>query len=193
LGDLGTVVLPTVRVALLGTLASGFVGACADRYSLGQNRDDASADAPVDSSSDRVDPDRGVPEGGTEVPCFVGGCSGQLCTPMESAGSTCEWRDEYACYRDATCEWQPGGGCDWTPTPALEACLVNGGPTNPPECYVVGCSSEICSADPGLPSTCDVQPEFECYRDATCELQGDGQCAWTDTPDLRMCLERFGM
>lgn len=61
------------------------------------------------------------PDGG--LPCFIGGCSGQLCAD-QPLGSTCEWRTEYACYRTATCERQAGGPCGWTRTPALLACLA---------------------------------------------------------------------
>jgi hypothetical protein len=59
------------------------------------------------------------------VACRVGGCSGQLCVgPGEPDITTCEWRDEYACYRTATCEVQAASGrCGWTPTPELLACL----------------------------------------------------------------------
>jgi hypothetical protein len=55
--------------------------------------------------------------------CFVGGCSGQVCSDQEGVISTCEWREEYACYQTATCERQPDGLCGWTPTPELNACL----------------------------------------------------------------------
>ncbi|MBI3072324.1 MAG: hypothetical protein HYY84_09420 [Deltaproteobacteria bacterium] len=57
------------------------------------------------------------------APCFKGGCSGQLCTDQAGAISTCEWRDEYACYRTATCERQTSGACGWTSTPELRTCL----------------------------------------------------------------------
>jgi hypothetical protein len=57
--------------------------------------------------------------------CFVGGCSSQLCTDEPGAISTCEWRDEYACYHTATCERQADGQCGWTDTPELQACLGN--------------------------------------------------------------------
>ncbi|MBL9018527.1 MAG: hypothetical protein JNL83_30350 [Myxococcales bacterium] len=58
--------------------------------------------------------------------CFVGGCSGQICSDREGVASTCEWRPEYACYQDAdaTCERQPSGECGWTPTAELNACLA---------------------------------------------------------------------
>jgi hypothetical protein len=55
--------------------------------------------------------------------CFVGGCSGQICSDQEGVISTCEWREEYACYQSATCEVQPSGDCGWTPTAELTACL----------------------------------------------------------------------
>jgi hypothetical protein len=54
--------------------------------------------------------------------CFVDGCSGQLCSNAAS-GSTCEWREEYACYRKAACERQSDGKCGWTPTQELSQCI----------------------------------------------------------------------
>jgi hypothetical protein len=57
--------------------------------------------------------------------CYVGGCSGQICSDQEGVISTCEWKDEYACYASATCERQPDGQCGWTATPELTACLGN--------------------------------------------------------------------
>lgn len=71
----------------------------------------------------------GTGTGGTSggVGCFVGGCSGQLCTDQPDAASTCEWRDEYACYQSATCERQGDGQCGWTKTAELEKCLGGGG------------------------------------------------------------------
>jgi hypothetical protein len=55
--------------------------------------------------------------------CFVGGCSGQICSEQEGVISTCEFRPEYACYQTATCERQPDGACGWTPTEALNQCI----------------------------------------------------------------------
>ncbi len=58
------------------------------------------------------------------VTCKVGGCSGQLCVgPDDPDISTCEWRDEYACYRSATCEPQADGRCGWTSTDELKRCI----------------------------------------------------------------------
>ncbi len=80
--------------------------------------------APIEPPLDSVPPSTPPPS----VPpisdgCLKGGCSGQLCTDSPDMVSTCEWREEYACYKDALCERQPSGKCGWTPTPALTQCL----------------------------------------------------------------------
>lgn len=54
--------------------------------------------------------------------CVISGCSSQLCGEEEMA-STCEYREEYACYKTAKCERQASGTCGWTETAALRACL----------------------------------------------------------------------
>jgi hypothetical protein len=66
-------------------------------------------------------------DGGTNGGCYRGGCSGELCTDDPNAVSTCIWRDEFACYRSATCARQADGQCGWTQTPELRACLAGGG------------------------------------------------------------------
>ncbi|RJQ35451.1 hypothetical protein C4568_00875 [Candidatus Parcubacteria bacterium] len=60
--------------------------------------------------------------------CAVAGCSMQLCVSAEEAAnmvSTCEFRAEYECYREAVCEPQQDGKCGWTQTAELTACLEN--------------------------------------------------------------------
>lgn len=63
----------------------------------------------------------------TPVPnnCVKGGCSGQLCIDPESERgiSTCEWREEYACYQTANCERQSDGKCGFTMDARLTSCL----------------------------------------------------------------------
>ena len=59
--------------------------------------------------------------------CAVAGCSGQLCVPAIEAGNimtTCEFRAEYACYKEASCEPQSNGECGWTQTAELQQCLA---------------------------------------------------------------------
>jgi hypothetical protein len=58
-------------------------------------------------------------------PCYIGGCSGQICSDNPNAVSTCEWRESYVCYRTAKCERQASGQCGWTDTSDLRACLAN--------------------------------------------------------------------
>ncbi|MBP7832685.1 MAG: hypothetical protein KA035_02840 [Candidatus Levybacteria bacterium] len=60
--------------------------------------------------------------------CVISGCSRQFCvSKSESEGfvSTCEYKEEYACYKTATCEVQANGTCGWTQTAELTACLKN--------------------------------------------------------------------
>lgn len=61
-----------------------------------------------------------------QKPCFVGGCSSQLCTDAPDAVSTCEYRSEYGCYKaHSTCGRQADGSCGWAQTPELKACLAS--------------------------------------------------------------------
>lgn len=62
------------------------------------------------------------------------------------------------------------------------------GPQAARGCFVSGCSSQLCTDDPNIASTCEYREEYACYRTATCERQADGQCGWTETEELRMCL-----
>jgi hypothetical protein len=55
--------------------------------------------------------------------CYIGGCSSQICSDQPDMASTCEYREEYGCYKTATCERQVGGECGWTATMALNTCL----------------------------------------------------------------------
>lgn len=58
--------------------------------------------------------------------CKVGGCSSQLCIPESADGLTsCEYKDEYACYTNATCERQSDGECGWTMDAELAQCISN--------------------------------------------------------------------
>jgi hypothetical protein len=66
----------------------------------------------------------------------------------------------------------------------------NPGPSqNPKPCFKTGCSGQVC-ADEEVITTCEFKPEYECYKRAKCERQANGQCGFTDTPELRRCLRR---
>lgn len=55
-------------------------------------------------------------------------------------------------------------------------------------CYKGGCSGEICSSNPNQVSPCIYKPEFECLNNAVCEPQSNGQCGFTITIELILCL-----
>lgn len=61
----------------------------------------------------------------TSAGCFVGGCSGQICSDSPGAISDCMYREEYACYKTAKCERQSNGQCGWAQTTELKMCLAN--------------------------------------------------------------------
>ena len=65
-------------------------------------------------------PTEPAPSGG----CYVGGCSMHICSDRPDIVSTCEYREQYACYKTATCERQASGECGWTETAELKACLA---------------------------------------------------------------------
>lgn len=57
-------------------------------------------------------------------------------------------------------------------------------------CIVTGCSNQVC-ADQEVTTTCDFNPAYVCYSKAVCERQSNSQCGWTETIDLKTCLEEF--
>jgi eight-cysteine-cluster-containing protein len=62
--------------------------------------------------------------------CYVGGCSGQVCSDKKDVITTCEWMPYYACYKLTTCgNHGVMGSCAWKKTPQFIACMIeNGGP-----------------------------------------------------------------
>lgn len=56
-------------------------------------------------------------------------------------------------------------------------------------CMKTGCSSQICS-DTEVVTTCEWRSEYECYQKAICERQRNGECGFTQTPELAACLRR---
>jgi len=53
--------------------------------------------------------------------CVVTGCSGQICSDEEVV-TTCEFKEEYACFKEAICEKQDSGECGWTETEEYNQC-----------------------------------------------------------------------
>ncbi|HMI93255.1 MAG TPA: tail fiber domain-containing protein [Polyangiales bacterium] len=80
--------------------------------------------------------------------CLISGCSNTVCADAIAGPqiTTCEWRDEYACYTNATCARQSDGECGWTQTPELQACL--GGGASVDLQWFTSCGTPVCSSDP---------------------------------------------
>ena len=57
--------------------------------------------------------------------CASAGCSGQVCTTAEEAPgitTTCEYKEEYSCFKQTTCGCVEGV-CAWGETEAYLSCL----------------------------------------------------------------------
>lgn len=61
-------------------------------------------------------------------------------------------------------------------------------PVTTAKCVVSGCSGEICSDRVDMSFVCLWKPEYQCYKTAKCERQGNGWCGWTQTNELTQCL-----
>ena len=66
-------------------------------------------------------------------------------------------------------------------------------PTSKNGCIIWGCNGELCiDKDSERADTiCRWLPQHECFRTATCERQANGRCAWSQTPELKDCLNKF--
>lgn len=74
-------------------------------------------------------PDNVTPSISYSKKCVKAGCSSQLCVDEKDGDimSTCEWKEEYACYGKpyAKCEVQDNGKCGWTESEELISCVKN--------------------------------------------------------------------
>ena len=60
-------------------------------------------------------------------------------------------------------------------------------------CVRAGCSDHLCVEEGmDIASSCEWRPVYECYQQASCERQDNGQCGFTPTHELVECLERHG-
>jgi hypothetical protein len=64
-----------------------------------------------------------LPNGTTTESCYIGGCSGEICSDSKDIVSTCIYKEQFACYKSAKCERQKSGLCGWTESKELQACL----------------------------------------------------------------------
>ena len=74
-------------------------------------------EGPHEGSLDGLRAPRPNPPPSRPAPCVVTGCSSHVCADSHVA-TTCEWREEYACYGQfGVCERDAAGPCGWRPTP----------------------------------------------------------------------------
>jgi hypothetical protein len=120
-----------------------------------------------------------------DLGCRVGYCA-QDCMEAKdfdpTVAVTCVADPFVDCYSTATCERQVDGKCGWSGTPDLNSCLnrcVQG--------YCGACIRQK-DLDVNLQIFCPYNPLAYCYYTATCEIQPEGHCGYTDTQQLNDCL-----
>lgn len=59
-------------------------------------------------------------------------------------------------------------------------------------CQIAGCSGQLCVGkdEKNIVTTCIYSEKFACYKNARCEKQADGKCGWTQTDELKKCLQK---
>ncbi|RME20637.1 MAG: hypothetical protein D6806_15985 [Deltaproteobacteria bacterium] len=90
------------------------------------------------------------------------------------------------CNRDADCS--EGQRCE--PHQCINPyapCHGDCVPAESPRCIVTGCSGQICGTE-HVTTTCEWRPEYGCLQHAICEVQPDGSCGWTHTPEYEQCM-----
>ena len=159
-----------------GTGTAGSSGGVGGGNPGGASGGGASADAGMAGSSGAGSGGNGG-SGGVSVldKCLVSGCSNTVCADTEVGPqiTTCEWREEYACYQNAKCERQDDGQCGWTQTTELQACLGgSGGGLR----WYVSCGTPVCIAgdepfdDASIPNCTSEKAGASCSNDgARCD------------------------
>lgn len=57
------------------------------------------------------------------------------------------------------------------------------------DCFVGGCSNQLCTDDPNIGSTCEWLEEYACYQlFGVCEADAGGQCGWVQSQELLDCI-----
>lgn len=57
-------------------------------------------------------------------------------------------------------------------------------------CVKAGCSSQLCVpiSQSDIVTTCEYKDEYDCLQFSRCEMQQNGVCGWTQTPEYSRCL-----
>lgn len=80
------------------------------------------------------------------------------------------------------------------PSPRKNIEPTKGGKSAKSGCKIGGCSGELCfEQGQERASICLYREEYACYKNAKCERQTDGKCAWTQTDELKSCLSNYSI
>ena len=62
---------------------------------------------------------------GASAGCVISGCNGEVCVEKGTEfASVCIYKEEFACYKEASCTKLPTGECGWLETESLTSCLA---------------------------------------------------------------------
>lgn len=67
-------------------------------------------------------------------------------------------------------------------------------PSPTEKCVLAGCNSELCleeSEARDRMTACVFSKQYGCLRNAKCERQTNGECGFTQTAELKDCLDKF--
>src|SRR5436853_4099788 len=99
------------------------------------------------------------------VECDAGACGPRLGMPTQQCADGSVGGNTGRCLKE------PDGACGWE----IREC-----PASAADCVATGCNATVCSDTPSdVVTTCEIRPEYACYRDAVCERQAGGACGWT--------------
>jgi hypothetical protein len=125
-------------------------------------------------STPKPTPEPTPPPDPTAVECEAGACGPRLGMPTEQCADGSVGGNTGRCLKE------PDGACGWE----IRECPASAG-----DCVATGCNGTLCSDTPNdVVTTCEIKPEYACYRDAVCERQASGACGWTQTAELTACL-----
>jgi eight-cysteine-cluster-containing protein len=114
--------------------------------------------------------------------CAVGATLVLACTPLKPQHDRRVTKDATSVEPGATATAAPGDGERVAAVPAtspnfdhFEGVAFRNTCSEDRECHVAGCSSEVCSADPEVTTTCEVYPDQPKAASCGCVR---GQCIW---------------
>lgn len=121
--------------------------------------------------------------------CAIGGCNNEICglNTGNPIISPCIYKDEYACYKNATCQYNVIPlDCGWVQTSQLISCLKN----TQPRC--IRSCNDLCIEDYNQPAIECLPPVgwLNCYKNSTCQRQNNGRCGWTNDATVQTCLNQ---